>query len=246
MKAIVIALHDVAPSTLAETARWRAIVAELTDGPVSLLLVPRYGGRDSWRSGPAPGWVRARAAAGDETVLHGYSHLATDGRDGRELAGRDPRAMASLIGDGLAEMRSAGLAPEGFIAPSYLHPRGADASCRSMDLTWWATRGSLRSVAGGRALPSIGLGASTRARRALSPALARAAAGLLTRAPVVRLDLHPADLHHERLSRAGADLLARLIDQGRRPITHAALAAGPQLRRQSPVMLSVREERAVP
>ena len=225
MKAIVIALHDVAPSTLAETVRWRSIVAEMTDGPVSLLLVPRYAGRDSWRSGPGSGWVRGRAEAGDEPVLHGYSHLASDGRDGRELAGRDPRAVASLIRDGIAEMRAVGLAPDGFIAPSYVHPASAEASCRSADLRWWATRASLRSGNGARSLPSLGLGASTPWRRALSPAFARSAARILAAAPVVRLDLHPADLHHDRLARAGGDLLARLLAQDRRPLTHGMLAA---------------------
>lgn len=225
MKALVIAVHDVAPSTLAEAAEWRSLVADLTDGPVSLLVVPRYGGRDSWRSGPAPGWIRARADAGDETVLHGYSHLAPDGRDGRELAGRDPLTIAALIHDGASEMRGAGLHADGFIAPSYVHPAAADASCRSEGLRWWATRTSLRSRGGARRLPSLSLGASGAGRRALSPAVARAAARALAGAPAVRLDLHPADLRHARLERGGRDLLERLLDQGRHPVTHAALAA---------------------
>ena len=219
----MIALHDVAPSTLDDTARWRAIVAEMTGGPVCLLVVPRYGGRDSWRSGPAPAWVRSHAAAGDETVLHGYSHLSRAGRDGRELAGRDALSVASLIRDGMEEMHEAGLCAEGFIAPSYAHPAPADASCRAAGLRWWATRTALHSDGAMLRLPSLGLGASTAPRRALSPGAARLAAAILTAAPVVRLDLHPADLRHPRLARAGRDLLERLLGQGRRPLTHAAL-----------------------
>ncbi len=225
MRGLVIALHDVAPSTIAETARWRAIVADHTDGPVSLLVVPRYRGRDSWRSGPAPMWLRTRVAAGDEPVLHGYSHVDADGRDGRELAGRTSDAVDDLIREGVCEMRRAGIDTTGFIAPSYIHPAMADAACRAAGLRWWATRGSLRTGACSRRLPSVSLGASTAGKRALSPAAARALTRLLGRAPVVRLDLHPADLRHDRLERAGRELLARLLDEDRTPITHARLAA---------------------
>lgn len=223
MKGLVIALHDVAPSTLAETRRWRALVAEVTDGPVSLLVVPRYRGRESWRSGRARGWVRSRHRDGDELVLHGYSHLDREGRDGRELFGRTGAAISALIEDGLLEMELSGLDTEGFIAPSYLHPDEAHESCRSAGLGWWATRSFLHSRIGTRGLPSLGLGASTRSRRVLSPLVARSAARLVASVPVVRLDLHPADLRHPRMERAGRDLLTRLLAQGRSPITHGRL-----------------------
>ena len=223
MKGLVIALHDVAPSTLGATARWREIVEADTEGPVSLLVVPRYGGRESWRAGPGAEWLRERRRAGDEAVLHGYSHLSRRGRDGRELEGREPRSIATLIEDGAREMREVGLAAEGFIPPSYVHPPATDASCRSAGLRWWATRTALRHEAGWRRVPSIGLGASTVARRALSPSAARIAALALAPASAVRLDLHPADLEHDRLERAGRDLLRRLLDQGRRPVTHSEL-----------------------
>lgn len=225
MKGLVIALHDVAPSTLPETTRWRSIVAELTDGPVSLLVVPRYGGHDSWRSGRAPTWLRARTGAGDEAVLHGYTHLAPGGREGGELSGRDASSISCLIDDGLDEMHEAGIAIEGFIAPSYVHPASADASCRSAGLRWWATRTSLRWDGEARALPSVGMGASAAARRALSPLGSRLGTAVLATAPAVRLDLHPADLHHRRLERAGVELLERLLRQDRRPLTHALLLA---------------------
>lgn len=222
----MISLHDVAPSTIEATAAWRTAVAELTDEPVSLLAVARYRGRDSWRSGPARSWVCGQGELGDEVVLHGYSHLDRAGRDGRELAGRGPAAIVSLIGTGLAELRAAGFACEGFIAPAYAHPAITDACCRAAGLSWWATRRVLRADGWALRLPSIGLGASTATRRALSPLATRAAARLLSRAPVVRLDLHPADLRHPHLERAGRELLELLLDQGRRPVTHGGLRPG--------------------
>ncbi len=187
--------------------------------------MPRYRGRDSWRAGPGPAWARERAGRGDEIVLHGWSHTRADGRDGAELAGRRPPQVAALIRDGLAELRAAGLSPAGFIAPAYAQPAGAGDQLRQAGLEWWATRASLAWDGGRRRLPSLGLGASSPSRRALSPAAARAAAGALARAPAVRLDLHPADLRHPRLATAGRNLLERLLAQGRRPVTHAALGA---------------------
>jgi predicted deacetylase len=184
--------------------------------------VPRLHGRDSWRSGRPPLWARARAAAGDEIVLHGYTHARRDGRDGAELSGRTPGDVRALIAEGLGELRAAGLAPEGFIAPAYALP--SDGPCRAAGVGWWATRGSLRWDGGSRPLPSLGLGASTCLRRIVSPAVARAAARLLAAVAVVRLDLHPADLRHPRLAAAGRELLVRLLAQGRRPVTHASLA----------------------
>lgn len=222
---LVVALHDVAPSTIDETRRWRELVGAIVSGPVSLLLVPRYRGHDSWRSGAAAGWVRARCEEGDEPVLHGYCHLDRRGRDGRELAGREPRAVAELVRDGAAELAAGGLPTAGWIAPSYVHPRHADGACRAAGLRWWATRLALRDAVGARPLPSLGLGASSAVRRVVSPSAARAAARALAAAPAVRLDLHPADLAHPRLERAGLALLELLaVDQSRRTLTHAALA----------------------
>jgi uncharacterized protein len=223
MRALVIAIHDVSPSTVPAAERWRECIARVVEGPVSLLLVPRHRGRESWRAGPALGWAEGRARAGDELVLHGYTHTRPNGRDGRELAGRGREEVAGLIRDGRMELRTAGLDVAGFIAPSYSHPYGVGPACRAAGLRWWAGRSILDGESGHRLLPSVGLGASSALRRLTSPAASRAAVRLLSRAPAVRLDLHPADLDHPRLEAAGRDLLARLLDQGRRPVTHATL-----------------------
>lgn len=132
----------------------------------------------------------------------------------------------------------------GHLRAGWVRPEGADGSSvtwrtrwgrwrrsallrapgrRRAGLRWWATRAALAWEGGRRALPSIGVGASTAARRALSPAATRAAARGLARAPVVRLDLHPADLRHLRLARAGRKVLELLLSQDRFPVTHAAV-----------------------
>ncbi len=225
MRGVVIAIHDVTPSSLPRIGRLRERVEDMAAGPVSLLVVPRHRGRETWRAGPGGEWLRSRARAGDELVMHGYTHLDRAGRDGSELRGRAPAAITDLIGDGLDELAACGLGVDGFIAPSYLHGRSADAALRDAGLGWWATRGSLRSRHARRHLPSIGLGASTRTRRAMSPAVAGLAARAVAAVPVVRLDLHPADLGHPRLDVAVTDLLERLLSQGRPLVTHAAVVA---------------------
>jgi uncharacterized protein len=227
MRALVIAIHDVSPSAVPAAEWWRESIARVVDGPVSLLVVPRHRGRESWRAGPARAWAEGRARAGDELVLHGYTHARRDGRDGRELAGRGPADVADLIRDGRAELRAAGLDATGFIAPSYAHPRSVGPACRAAGLTWWAGRSLLGGELGLRLLPSLGLGASSALRRLTSPRVSRAAARVLSGVPAVRLDLHPADLDDRRLEAAGRELLARLVDQGRRPSTHAAVGGLP-------------------
>ncbi|MCU0306238.1 MAG: DUF2334 domain-containing protein [Thermoleophilia bacterium] len=223
---VLVSLHDVAPGSLDEVAAWRAEVAARTGGPASLLVVPRFHGREPWRPGPGLTWLRERAAAGDEVVLHGYAHLGAPGRGERELAGRPDRDVLARVREGREELARAGLAVGGFIAPCYAHPPAADRACREAGMRWWATRSALRSPRARRVLPSVGLGASTPLRRAASPAAARALARALAPVPAVRLDLHPADLRDPRLRHAGLVLLEILLaEQGRVPATHAGLIA---------------------
>ncbi|MBO0869477.1 MAG: DUF2334 domain-containing protein, partial [Micromonosporaceae bacterium] len=69
-------MHDVAPATLEETYRWCA-EADMFGIPVSLLVIP-----GPWRGGALAespdfaGVLRTRVAAGDELVLHGWTHVA--------------------------------------------------------------------------------------------------------------------------------------------------------------------------
>lgn len=225
MSRLVVAIHDVSPSTHRACDDLRRRVAARADGPVSLLVVPRAGGRESWRRGPARGWARELAGGGDEVVLHGWSHRDPRGRDGRELCGRARPDVAALLRDGADELAATVAPASGLIAPSYAQPRGMPGIVRAAGLGWWATRTRVRWHAGRALLPSLSLGASSPARRAASPAVARAGAAAAAALPVVRLDLHPADLRHRRLAHAVDELLDVLLGQGRSLVTHAGLIA---------------------
>ena len=158
MRSLVVALHDVAPAHLDETRRWRERIATLAEGPVSLLVVPRYHGGPAGRPGPTLSWLGERAEAGDEVVMHGYAHLTARGGDRGELRGRPRSDVWARVSEGREELRCAGLDARGFIAPAYAHPRAADVACAAAGLRWWATRLTLRAPAGQRSLPSVSLG----------------------------------------------------------------------------------------
>lgn len=225
---LVVAIHDVAPATLPECRALRETVAHvLGTAPVSLLVVPCYHGERYW-SPSARSWVGRCADEGDEIVLHGLEHRDYRGFDGAEF----PRSMPAPVArrrllDALTAIERVGLTPHGFVAPAYLHPSTLDAGCAAAGLDWWATRVELRTPGGVMRLPSVGLGASTPLRRALSPTAAWVGARALRFADAVRIDLHPADLRDRRLRAAVRPLLLTLSRQGREPACHRDLLDAP-------------------
>ena len=83
-RALVVSLHDVSPHTWEPCQR---ILAAL-DVPVSLLVIPDHHGRGHFLKDAAfCEWLRARVAAGDEAVMHGYTHQRAT-RAGESLAAR--------------------------------------------------------------------------------------------------------------------------------------------------------------
>ncbi|MCB0880996.1 MAG: DUF2334 domain-containing protein [Thermoleophilia bacterium] len=223
IRSLVVSIHDVAPATRDECHALRVIVRGVAgDVPVSLLAVPRYHG-EQWDRATTE-WLRARVREGDEPVVHGLVHQDGRGRDGAEFGRRDSLGdTIARLSFAVAEVRALGVHPEGFVAPAYAHPDALERALRTSGLRWWATRGRLTGRAGRVALPSVGLGASTRTRRVGSVLTAPLAARAMAAAPRARLDLHPADLHHPSLARSVRPLLEALLGQGRVVVTHARL-----------------------
>src|SRR5262249_6155720 len=121
-------IHDVAPATADQTARWCAD-ADSLGIPVSLLVIP-----GPWRGAPLvdePGYadvLRARIARGDELVLHGWEHRAgPEGSALRKAVGRARcgRVRGGRRGPGGAAVgRGAGRAGEGGADRAGLHAAG--------------------------------------------------------------------------------------------------------------------------
>ena len=218
----VFAIHDVAPSRFDEAVEWRRLIAERTLGPVSLLIVPYFHLIDEWTQ-PVTTWLQAVINQGDEPVLHGYSHAAARGGDEREFRTLSAGAAAARMQLGRQALAAVGMNCHGFIAPCYAAPRLSSRALHVAGLQWWATRLSINTATLSITVPSLGVGASTAMRRAVTPTAVRLASQAIRRAPRVRIDLHPADLHHPRLRAAGIELIERAVEHHGETTTHSAM-----------------------
>jgi len=225
-RTVIFSIHDVAPQTFPQVAELRRMIhADAGPVPVSLLVVPRYHGADTWCPG-ARRWLSDAAMRGDEIVLHGYEHWSRDGLDGAEFDRQmTDTAVAARLALALCRLQELGLPTDGFIAPAYAYPATLTRALRAQPVGWWATRTRLHASTGTRRLWSLGLGASTAGRRATSPRAARTALRLAARTPALRLDLHPADLGYPRLRCSARELIAGVLAQQRCPTVHGALVA---------------------
>lgn len=215
----VFAIHDVAPSRFDEAVEWRRLIAERTSGPVSLLIVPRFHLIDEWTE-PVTTWLQTVITQGDEPVVHGYSHAATQRGDEREFRTLSDGAAAARMQLARQTLVTLGVNCRGFIAPCYATPRLSNRALRIAGLQWWATRISLNTATRSITVPSLGVGASTATRRVITPTAVRLASQAIRRAPRIRVDLHPADLHHPRLRAAGIELIERAVEQHGETVTH--------------------------
>jgi predicted deacetylase len=236
----VVSIHDVAPATAAETERWCAD-ADRLGIPVSLLVIP-----GPWRGGALaddPGYaevLRARAAHGDELVLHGWTHVA--GPEGSALRRAVGRAVArgaaefaaldeDQATERLASARSVldglGLPVAGFTPPGWLASPAAERALARAGFRYTTSHFGLRDLGTGRlrrgfALshrPSGGLG-----ERAGAAVLGTVARRTARRGGLVRIALHPDDLRRPGLR----DVTLRAIE--------AVLAAGGQATTYSGVL----------
>ena len=132
---LIVAVHDVAPSTLPEV-RW--LLARLDSAGVRrrvLKVVPGEPGAPDESRRELDALVGSEAAAGSEIVLHGWTHRAEGPYRGglleraraRAFAGRaaeflalDPAEMRERLALGRAWLAARGLTPGGFCPPSWL------------------------------------------------------------------------------------------------------------------------------
>ena len=235
---LCVELHDVAPATWPECRRLLDLIDRAHAGPATLLVVPDFHGRG--RVDRDPAFVRAlaaRAAAGDEIALHGYSH-ADHGPRARsplewfrrrvrtlsegEFAALDAKTAGERLDAGLAMLRGAGFDARGFVPPAWLAGRGARAALRARAgaFAYVALRSSLIDAAGARSVPSstLSYAAFTATRRLLSRPVLDALARRAASAPLVRLALHPVDARFDAV-RAHWSALIRGLRRTHAPAT---------------------------
>ncbi len=244
MKRLLLSVHDVTPRHFARLKTIHAMLGELGVGhDYAMLVVP-----DFWRAWPLEehgdftAWLRQRAEAGVEMILHGYSHRDENrhaspfkrwkartltAREG-EFYGLDQRSAAQRLRAGGQKLQQCcGFTPQGFVAPAWLYSRGTRAALAAEGFGFAEDHWRVWSPARRRTLcrgPVISYASRSPGRIRSSLLWSRLAGRLLQPLPVLRLAIHPHDLDSAVLH----DEIRRTIEQQlrqRRLCRYAQLAA---------------------
>lgn len=142
---LIVAVHDVAPSTLSEVRWLLSRLDEMGVRPRVLKVVPGEPGITDEGRGELAALVGAEAAAGSEIVLHGWTHRAAGtyrgsladrlrarlfAGDAAEFLALQPDGMRTRLADGRAWLAGIGLDATGFCAPGWLWTPELPAAAR--------------------------------------------------------------------------------------------------------------------
>jgi predicted deacetylase len=237
---MVVSVHDVAPATADETARWCAD-ADALGIPVSLLVIPGpwRGTQLSEHDGYA-GVLRERAAHGDELVLHGWCHRAgPDGsalrravgravaRGAAEFAALDEAQATERLDAAKAVLDRLGLHTTGFTPPGWLASPAALRALARAGFRYTTDHFGVRDLTAGGARARRGFALSHRpggTGERLGSAVLRAGAAWGTRRRgLVRVALHPDDLHRPGLRDDTLRAIESALRAGARATTYGAV-----------------------
>lgn len=234
--AVLLVLHDVAPSTWADYQPFVEAVDALGGVPMTWLVVPDFHRHDSLDThADFRRLLSTRVALGDELALHGYFH---DDREPRPSTPRDwfMRRVYTHEGEfyrlsceaALARLR-AGIdlfqrydwPLRGFVAPAWLMSEGTRQALRELPLRYTSDPQHLYRLPDFSPVDAPGLVWSARSawRRGLSKIVSDQREQQWRQAPVIRLGLHPVDMRHTFSRQYWLNTLQRLLTEGRVPMT---------------------------
>lgn len=237
---IAVALHDVEPSTFERCALIRDWLDDHGVDKVTLLVVPAGDLHPFHDRRPElADWVVDRVGLGDAVAQHGFrngqhrpasglrrSMSRGHGMQAPEFVGLDDGETRRAVAAGWRVLKLAGIAPRGFVAPAYAYTDDLERAL-APTFDWWSSRDRLFTDHGARSayFPAMTIGPAgasrTIAGRLASPWGVRASA--LLAGPLLRLDLHPADLDQPGRIAAAEQVLKRA---GRRQaVTYDELAS---------------------
>lgn len=249
MKQLLLSIHDVTPAHSERIARLEAMIAGATGGVATcaMLVVPDFHGRAPIAGDRAfQAWLRSRADAGVEMLLHGWFHRDRSQHSGAaawkakhmtagegEFLGLSRADATRSLRDGRALLEDIlGRAVTGFVAPAWLYGEGARAALADEGFAAAEDHMRVWSPATGAVLakgPVVSYASRSRGRILSSLAWSRVATSALARMRTVRLALHPHDVDVPALTRESRRAIqAFLIDRhlGRYDSLGAAAAAG--------------------
>ena len=221
MKRLLLSVHDVTPAHTDRIARLEAGIAEWTGDSAryAMLVVPDFHGRAPIVGDATFGaWLRARADAGVEMLLHGWFHRDDGAHHGAaawkakhmtagegEFLGLNAREATRRLRDGRALLEDVlGRAVTGFVAPAWLYGEGARAALAAEGFGQAEDHMRVWSPASGAVLargPVVSYASRSRSRILSSLAWSRAATTLLAGLDTVRVALHPHDVDVPALGR---------------------------------------------
>ncbi|BBP72527.1 hypothetical protein PHLH6_45310 [Pseudomonas sp. Seg1] len=234
--AILLVLHDVAPSTWADYRPFVEAVDALGRIPMTWLVVPDFHGHDALDAHPAfCRMLSERVARDDELALHGYFH-SDDGPPPTSPRDWFMRRIYTHEGEFYKLPHSAALARlrsgievfqrydwplHGFVAPAWLMSDGTRQALRELPLHYTSDPQHLYRLPDFSPVEAPGLVWSARSawRRGLSKILSEQRQQRWRQAPVIRLGLHPVDMRHNFSRDYWFNTLQRLLNEGRVPMT---------------------------
>jgi predicted deacetylase len=226
--AVAVAIHDVEPTTFERCALIRDWLGDLGIERVTLLVIPACDLHPFTDIRPEMAdWLAECVAHGDAIAQHGFQHRRPS------AASRRANPAAEFVGLGRDETRRAveagrrllclaGVRPRGFVAPAYAYTDVLRETLADR-FDWWVSLSRLHVGPDRSTLaPALTLGTSSALKRLASPWLVRA--GAIAPGPLLRLDLHPADLAHPRHVGAIEAALRRAARAKRAAVTYDDLA----------------------
>lgn len=232
----MLVLHDVAPPTWADYQPFLAALEARGAVPITWLVVPDFHHRAPLAEhGAFRRQLERRLERGDELALHGYCHC-DDGppprtpqdwfmrrlytREG-EFQALDQDQAQRRLAAGIELFRRFGWPLYGFVAPAWLMSAGTRRALSASGLHYTSDAQQLYRLPDFSPSAAPGLVWSARSpwRRGLSWLLSEQAVWRHRQAPLLRLGLHPVDMRHEFARAYWLDLLQRLLEDGRRPLT---------------------------
>jgi len=234
--AVLLVLHDVAPSTWADYQAFVEAVDRLGNIPMTWLVVPDFHRQAAVDAHPRfYRMLDDRVARGDELALHGCFH------EDIEPGPRTPRdwfmrriythegeffqlsreAALSRLHPGIELFRRHDWPLHGFVAPAWLMSPGTRQALGELPLRYTSDAQHLYHLPDFIPVKAPGLVWSARSpwRRGLSKLVSEQREQRWRQAPVIRLGLHPVDMRHRFSRDYWWQTLERLLADGRHPMT---------------------------